>query len=910
MLEQNLYDFLKQNKFSPLPLKYIRPILHQVLTALLKLKQLGLIHADLKPENIMLVDPVRQPYRVKVIDFGSASHVSKAVCNTYLQSRYYRAPEIILGLPFCEAIDMWSLGCVVAELFLGWPLYPGSSEYDQIRYISQTQGLPTEHMLNNASKTAKFFYRDLDSSTYPFWRLKTPEEHEAETSIKSKEARKYIFNCLDDIGQVNVPTDLEGGELLAEKADRREFIDLLKRMLTMDQVERRITPGEALNHAFVTLAHLVDYAHCNNVKASVQMMEVTRRSQYTGATAPPPPAQVLVPAPPGNVTLQYQLYNGRSMTRGYSGGAGGRPEHHGFQHQLSILCPGYSGLGGSPAKHVVVTQQPPPPPQHGQYVLQATSYPRSAQQMTLAVPSWTSGPPLSEWTRPLLVTDSSLLSQEQRPVAFATDVGLYNSLLDPNSPAGGVSQSTGWPKRVPLTCPLNLVCLPLTTTPLTSTGNIEAKLFQYTGATAPPPPAQVLVPAPPGNVTLQYQLYNGRSMTRGYSGGAGGRPEHHGFQHQLSILCPGYSGLGINGGQVTHSSHHHGNASVAPSNGGQATHSSHHHGNASVAPSNGGQQGTHSHHHGNGTVATSNGGQQGTHSHHHDNASVAPNNGGQLVTHSSHHHSNANVAPSNGGQQGTHSHHHGNASVAPSNARRKNVISCVTVNDSDTEDQRSPLKQQHAAAYYNQHQQQMQASLQHIVPPTPAMSPPQYKQELYPVHTQQQMQASLQHIVPPTPAMSPPQYKQELYPVHTQYQLYNGRSMTRGYSGGAGGRPEHHGFQHQLSILCPGYSGLGMGGSSNGGGSSEKRISKRSMQGNGGGSVEKSGWAAPPPPASIHHIYSAPHLSPQPRLSPPHHYAPDIYRQHRGQTVYVTSQQPATFLPPPPPQVAAPFSTG
>ena len=95
-------------------------------------QQLGLIHADLKPENIMLVDPVRQPYRVKVIDFGSASHVSKAVCNTYLQSRYYRAPEIVLGLPFSEAIDMWSLGCVIAELFLGWPLYPGSSEYDQV----------------------------------------------------------------------------------------------------------------------------------------------------------------------------------------------------------------------------------------------------------------------------------------------------------------------------------------------------------------------------------------------------------------------------------------------------------------------------------------------------------------------------------------------------------------------------------------------------------------------------------------------------------------------------------------------------------------------------------------------------------------------------------------------------------
>lgn len=90
MLEQNLYDFLKQNKFSPLPLKVIRPVLQQVAMALKKLKSLGLIHADLKPENIMLVDPVRQPFRVKVIDFGSASHVSKAVCSTYLQSRYYR----------------------------------------------------------------------------------------------------------------------------------------------------------------------------------------------------------------------------------------------------------------------------------------------------------------------------------------------------------------------------------------------------------------------------------------------------------------------------------------------------------------------------------------------------------------------------------------------------------------------------------------------------------------------------------------------------------------------------------------------------------------------------------------------------------------------------------------------------
>uniref|UniRef100_A0A3Q1GDH5 non-specific serine/threonine protein kinase n=1 Tax=Acanthochromis polyacanthus TaxID=80966 RepID=A0A3Q1GDH5_9TELE len=246
MLEQNLYDFLKQNKFSPLPLKVIRPVLQQVATALKKLKSMGLIHADLKPENIMLVDPVRQPYRVKVIDFGSASHVSKAVCSTYLQSRYYRAPEIILGLPFCEAIDMWSLGCVIAELFLGWPLYPGALEYDQIRYISQTQGLPGEHLLNAGTKTARFFCKESDSP-YAAWRLKSTDEHETETGMKSKEARKYIFSCLDDIAHVNLMMNLEGSDLLAEKTDRREFVGLLKKMLLID-AEERIAPADALIH--------------------------------------------------------------------------------------------------------------------------------------------------------------------------------------------------------------------------------------------------------------------------------------------------------------------------------------------------------------------------------------------------------------------------------------------------------------------------------------------------------------------------------------------------------------------------------------------------------------------------------------------------------------------------------------
>ncbi|XP_057691580.1 homeodomain-interacting protein kinase 2 isoform X3 [Corythoichthys intestinalis] len=448
MLEQNLYDFLKQNKFSPLPLKYIRPVLQQVATALMKLKSLGLIHADLKPENIMLVDPSRQPYRVKVIDFGSASHVSKAVCSTYLQSRYYRAPEIILGLPFCEAIDMWSLGCVIAELFLGWPLYPGASEYDQIRYISQTQGLPAEYLLSAGTKTTRFFNRDPDS-TYPLWRLKTPEDHEGETGIKSKEARKYIFNCLDDMAQVNMTSDLEGSDLLAEKADRREFIDLLTKMLTID-ADKRITPIETLNHPFVTMSHLLDFPHSTHVKSCFQNMEICKRraNMYDTVNQSKTPfithvapststnltmtfnnqlntvhsqATNLAPSSTNNSTLSFAspdvsilnyqsaLYQPsaasmaavaqRSMPlqTGAPQLCAARPDP--FQQALIVCPPGFQGLQASPSKHnsysmrmenavPIVTQAPGAQPLQIQPgLLTQQGWPSGTQQILLP-PAW------------------------------------------------------------------------------------------------------------------------------------------------------------------------------------------------------------------------------------------------------------------------------------------------------------------------------------------------------------------------------------------------------------------------------------------------------------------------------------------------------------------------------------------
>ncbi|XP_070827966.1 homeodomain-interacting protein kinase 3a [Chaetodon trifascialis] len=377
MLEQNLYDFLKQNKFSPLPLKIIRPILLQVATALKKLKSLGLIHADLKPENIMLVDPTRQPYRVKVIDFGSASHVSKAVCSTYLQSRYYRAPEIILGLPFSEAIDMWSLGCVIAELFLGWPLYPGALEYDQIRYISQTQGLPVEQLLNKGTKTSRFFSKESDSP-YASWRLKTTEEHEKETGLKSKEARKYIFSCLDDIAHVNLVLSPDNSDMQAEKVDRREFVSLLKCMLQIT-AEDRTVPSSVLNHPFLTMTHLLDFPHSNHVQSSFRIMDMCH-SRPTSAvfdalnqntihfSRPPvaPPASSGLPLGYSNIPVHTQtitqsapsvLHHGIALATG--NGQFGCSDS--FPPALLLCPPNMQGNLNQPAGYSVpmVTQAPP-----------------------------------------------------------------------------------------------------------------------------------------------------------------------------------------------------------------------------------------------------------------------------------------------------------------------------------------------------------------------------------------------------------------------------------------------------------------------------------------------------------------------------------------------------------------------
>src|SRR4051794_33940256 len=118
----NLYEFIKAHDFKGFSLKLIRRFTKQLLASLVLLHSHKVIHCDLKPENVLLAHPMHS--EIKVIDFGSSCFENEKVY-TYIQSRFYRSPEVILGTSYGMPIDMWSLGCILAELYTGYPIFPG-----------------------------------------------------------------------------------------------------------------------------------------------------------------------------------------------------------------------------------------------------------------------------------------------------------------------------------------------------------------------------------------------------------------------------------------------------------------------------------------------------------------------------------------------------------------------------------------------------------------------------------------------------------------------------------------------------------------------------------------------------------------------------------------------------------------
>ncbi|XP_026861125.2 dual specificity tyrosine-phosphorylation-regulated kinase 1B isoform X1 [Electrophorus electricus] len=246
LLSYNLYDLLRNTNFRGVSLNLTRKFAQQLCTALLFLAtpELSIIHCDLKPENILLCNPKRSA--IKIVDFGSSCQLGQRIYQ-YIQSRFYRSPEVLLGMPYDLAIDMWSLGCILVEMHTGEPLFSGSNEVDQMNKIVEVLGVPPNHMLDQAPKARKYF----DKLSDGLWTVKKNKDIKKVLYPSACEYKPPATRRLHEI--LGVETGGPGGRRAGEQGhapcDYLKFKDLILRMLDYDP-KTRITPFYALQHNF------------------------------------------------------------------------------------------------------------------------------------------------------------------------------------------------------------------------------------------------------------------------------------------------------------------------------------------------------------------------------------------------------------------------------------------------------------------------------------------------------------------------------------------------------------------------------------------------------------------------------------------------------------------------------------
>ncbi|KAF9257809.1 kinase-like protein [Marasmius fiardii PR-910] len=217
LLSINLYELIKANGFVGFTTALIRRFTSQMLLSLSLMRHHRIVHCDLKPENVLLRHPAKSA--IKVIDFGSSCFEHEKIY-TYIQSRFYRSPEVILGMNYHMAIDMWSLGCILAELYTGFPIFPGENEQEQLSCIMEVLGVPDKDFVNRSSRKKLFF-----------------EPNGAPRAVINSKGRRRR----------------PGTKTLAQvlRCNDEDFVDFIAKCLVWDP-ERRIKPQAALRHPFVT----------------------------------------------------------------------------------------------------------------------------------------------------------------------------------------------------------------------------------------------------------------------------------------------------------------------------------------------------------------------------------------------------------------------------------------------------------------------------------------------------------------------------------------------------------------------------------------------------------------------------------------------------------------------------------
>lgn len=233
-MDMNLRDLTKKyGRGIGLHINAVKVYAAQMFIALLHLQKCGVLHADIKPDNI-LVNESRTI--VKICDFGSAMFSGDNEITPYLVSRFYRSPEVILGLPYDHPMDMWSIGCVIYELFTGQILFKGRTNNEMLKCMMDVKGPFPKKMIKKAEFAFKHF--DLHDANMAF-------SLEEEDLVTKQTVKRNINN----------PVRKEGfSKLLSNHSDKKkkvtQLIDLLERIFVFEP-EKRITPIQALNHPFI-----------------------------------------------------------------------------------------------------------------------------------------------------------------------------------------------------------------------------------------------------------------------------------------------------------------------------------------------------------------------------------------------------------------------------------------------------------------------------------------------------------------------------------------------------------------------------------------------------------------------------------------------------------------------------------
>ncbi|EDV45198.1 putative dual specificity tyrosine-phosphorylation-regulated kinase 3 homolog isoform X1 [Drosophila erecta] len=233
LLSINLYELIKKNGFKGFSLQLVRKFAHSLLQCLDALYKNDIIHCDMKPENVLLKQQGRSG--IKVIDFGSSCFENQRIY-TYIQSRFYRAPEVILGAKYGRAIDMWSLGCILAELLSGHALFPGENESDQLACIIEVLGMPNKNILASSKRSKSFF---------------SPKGYPRYCTVRTmSDGMVVLIGGQSRRGKQRGPPCSKSLSKALDGCKDPLFLNFIRGCLEWD-ADKRLTPSEALKHPWL-----------------------------------------------------------------------------------------------------------------------------------------------------------------------------------------------------------------------------------------------------------------------------------------------------------------------------------------------------------------------------------------------------------------------------------------------------------------------------------------------------------------------------------------------------------------------------------------------------------------------------------------------------------------------------------